>query len=145
MEHIRRTERLAVISQILLTNPNRLYNLNEFGQMLNAAKSSISEDIELLAEACEKYGVGAVETIPGAAGGVRYRPRVSKERAVQIVSSVAKKLSEPGRLLPGSFLYSSDVASDPEITRQLASASCEAERQRPQKSSPSTFFGTSAP
>ncbi len=121
MEHIRRTERLAVISQILLTNPNRLYNLNEFGQMLNAAKSSISEDIELLAEACEKYGVGAVETIPGAAGGVRYRPRVSKEKAAQIVSSVAKKLSEPGRLLPGSFLYSSDVASDPEVTRQLAS------------------------
>ena len=31
------------------------------------------------------------------------------------------------------------------ITRQLASASCEAERHRPQKSRPSTFFGTSAP
>ncbi len=121
MEHIKRTERISVITQMLISTPHKLHNLNEFGALFGAAKSTISEDIDLIAQACRKYDIGEVETLPGAAGGVRYRPFISREKANAIVSEVASILSQPGRLLPGGFLYSSDIASDPYIARRLAS------------------------
>ena len=120
MEHIKRADRIAIIVKLLSDTPNRVHNYSEFCDLFNVAKSTVSEDIEIIVSSFEKYKTGIVETIAGAAGGVRYRPYQSREMQMALISSVAKTLSEPGRLLPGGFLYSSDVASDPQITYDLA-------------------------
>ena len=120
MEHIKRADRIAIIVKLLSDTPNRVHNYSEFCDLFNVAKSTVSEDIEIIVSSFEKYKTGIVETIAGAAGGVRYRPFQSREMQMALISSVAKTLSEPGRLLPGGFLYSSDVASDPQITYDLA-------------------------
>ena len=77
MEKVKRNVRMAVIAQRLTDTPNQIHTLNEFASLFGAAKSTISEDITLLAEAFGQYGGGAIETVPGAAGGVRYRSILS--------------------------------------------------------------------
>lgn len=119
MGHIKRTERLAVLTRILSDSPNQIHNYNEFCTMFDVAKSSVSEDIDILSECFRENGLGQIETITGAAGGVRYRPTVSREDALKAIKNACMILSEPGRLLPGGYLFSSDVAGDPAITCAL--------------------------
>ena len=120
MEHIKRADRIGIIVKLLTDTPNRVHNYSEFCDMFSVAKSTVSEDIEIIISSFGKYKSGIVETIAGAAGGVRYRPYQSRETQREILTKVARMLSEPGRLLPGGFLYSSDIASDPQITYDLA-------------------------
>ncbi len=120
MEHIKRADRIGVIVQTLMCEPNLVHNYSEFCDLFSVAKSTVSEDIDIIVSSFQKYKSGIVETIAGAAGGVRYRPYMSDETKKEVLSRVAATLSEPGRLLPGGFLYSSDVASDPRITHDLA-------------------------
>ncbi len=120
MEHIKRVDRIGVIAKILTDTPNRIHNYSEFCEKFSVAKSTISEDVEIIVSSFEKYKTGIVETIAGASGGVRYRPYLDVRKCSELIEAVANKLSEPGRLLPGGFLYSSDIASDPLITHDLA-------------------------
>lgn len=119
MEHIKRNERLTVLAQILMSAPNSIHNYSEFCNLFSTAKSTVSEDIDLLAEAFAHFDKGMIETIAGAAGGVRYRPVVSGANVRTTLESVCARLSESGRLLPGGYLYTSDIASDPVITESL--------------------------
>lgn len=119
MGHIKRTERLAVLCRLLSDNPNKIHNYNRFCELFDVAKSSVSEDIDILAECFRENGLGQIDTLTGAAGGVRYRPVVSPKSAHDTIKKVCGILSEPGRLLPGGYLFSSDVAGDPEITAAL--------------------------
>ena len=80
MEKVKRNVRMAIIAQRLTDTPNQIHTLSEFASLFGAAKSTISEDITLLAEAFGQYGGGAIETVPGAAGGVRYRAILSREQ-----------------------------------------------------------------
>ena len=120
MEHIKRADRIGVMAKILTDTPNRVHNYSEFCELFSVAKSTVSEDIEIILSSFKKYNTGVIETIAGAAGGVRYRPCQSTETKQAMIQRVAETLSEPGRLLPGGFLYSSDIASDPQITYDLA-------------------------
>ena len=119
MEHLKRSERLVLMTRILTNTPNIVHNFAEFCEMFDVAKSTVSEDVDLIAGAMKLSGKGVVETISGAAGGVMYRSCYSKDEAARILSEIAKILSMPGRLLPGGFLYTSDVVSDPKYTRQM--------------------------
>lgn len=112
MEKIKRNERLGAMTRILMDTPNRIHTLNEFCEMFGAAKSTISEDIDLVSASFERFDLGRIETMAGAAGGVRYRAIPSPEKALQILENLSEKLSEPGRMLPGGFLYTSDVTAD---------------------------------
>jgi len=87
--------------------------------MFNTAKSTVSEDIEILSGSFAKYDRGQIQTLPGAAGGVRFRGVFSREKTEEILKSVCETLNEGGRLLPGGFLYTSDIASDPSVTSDL--------------------------
>ena len=79
--------------------------------MFGAAKSTISEDIDLVSAGVRTALVWAeIETVAGAAGGVRYRAIPSRERAQKVLEAAGQSVcSEPGRMLPGGFLYTSDV------------------------------------
>ena len=51
MEKVKRNVRMAIIAQRLTDTPNQIHTLSEFASLFGAAKSTISEDITLLAEA----------------------------------------------------------------------------------------------
>lgn len=60
-----------------------------------------------------------METIPGAAGGVLFIPEISYEKAKKYIESLAERLSEQDRLLPGGYVYLSDLLGEPELLRQV--------------------------
>ena len=45
MEKLSRNSRVVIITKILTANPNKIIGLNNFSILLNAAKSTISEEI----------------------------------------------------------------------------------------------------
>ena len=118
MDKIKRNERLSAIARLLTDAPNRIHTLGQFCALFDAAKSTVSEDIDLVSESFRRFDLGKLETVAGAAGGARFRPIVSRERAARALAQLAKRLEEPGRMLPGGFLYTSDVTSEPD-TAQL--------------------------
>ena len=119
MEHIKRTERLSVIAYLLTSTPNRVHNYAEFCEKFSVAKSTVSEDIDLISDAFRKHRIGMVETISGAAGGVRFLPLQDKDSMLERLRALAQTLSQPGRLLPGDYLYDSDMASNAFVTVEL--------------------------
>ena len=119
MEKAKRNERIAVMAHALITSPNQIVSYGKFCDLFGAAKSTISEDVSILEETLHKYGLGELSTVAGAAGGVRYRPILARKQALTFVTALAQSLSTKERVLPGGFLYLSDVLSDPALCRQM--------------------------
>lgn len=111
---MRRSERIALISKILSENPNKILSLKNFGNLLGAAKSSISEDVNIIREALAKVGQGDITTIPGAAGGVRYRSKWSPDTKKRFLEGLCDILKDKNRIIPGGFVYMTDVVFSPE-------------------------------
>jgi len=119
MEHIRRNERLAAMTRILVGAPNKIFSLAHFCDAFGAAKSTVSEDLDILRATLERFVLGALETILGAAGGVRFRPVVPRETAYAEVKALCGRLGEPGRVLPGDLLYLADIIADPAVVGKM--------------------------
>lgn len=130
MERIKRNERLGVIARVLADTPNRIHTLGSFCEMFAAAKSTVSEDIDLVDEALRRFDLGRLETVAGAAGGVRFRPVVSRERARARLMGLCQRLGEPGRMLPGGFLYTSDVTSESDTAQHIGEILAQAYYER---------------
>ena len=71
MQKFSRNSRISIITKILIENPSKIMSLNYFSEILNAAKSTISEDILVIREMFEAMEMGEIESIAGATGGVR--------------------------------------------------------------------------
>ncbi|WP_172199269.1 pur operon repressor [Saccharibacillus qingshengii] len=119
MKKLKRSARLVELTQFLLARPHTLIPLTTFADRYGAAKSSISEDLAIIKEVFEEEGMGELQTLAGAAGGVKYIPRVSEERALGIIDKVCRKLEEPGRILPGGYLYMSDLLGQPHLVNEI--------------------------
>ena len=119
MDRIRRNERMSVMMKVLSSAPNRIFTLNSFCDLFGSAKSTMSEDVDLLRDVCSTFDLGTVETVTGAAGGVRYRPAVSRKKARETIQELCGKLSGTERVLPGGFLYYSDILSTPDIVNRM--------------------------
>jgi len=104
---------MVVMAYHLLNAPQRLFSLGTFVEMLAAAKSTISEDLGFMRQAFERFHLGKVETLAGAAGGVRYLPVHGRDQVRALVEDLCQRLRDPTRLLPGGFLYTSDLTSTP--------------------------------
>ena len=109
MEKLRRVERVAALTKLLTDMPGHLFSLSSFSQMFGAAKSTLSEDMVTIRQALAELGIGNLETVPGAAGGVRYLPNYTEERVQVVLEELAVKLAEAQRLIPGGFLYMTDL------------------------------------
>ena len=79
MEKLSRNNRVVAITKILIETPNKVIGLNRFSELLNAAKSTISEDIVIVREVLEKLEMGSIETISGAAGGIKFIPAMGQK------------------------------------------------------------------
>jgi len=116
---LKRSERLILTSKILSENPNKVISLNVFSDKFNAAKSSISEDIDIIKNAYNMAGDGELVTIPGAAGGVRYRVRKSREEIIGFLEELASILGDENRIIPGGYVYMTDVMFSPEYSAKI--------------------------
>ena len=119
MDRIRRNERLAAMTRILVESPNKIFTLGTFCEMFGSAKSTLSEDIDILRGVFTQFRLGQLDTVTGAAGGVRYRPVLTAEDAYRSVKELAQTLSAPGRVLPGGFLYMADIVSQPDLVERM--------------------------
>lgn len=109
----KRTERIGAIVKILSDNPNKIYTLSYFTNQFNAAKSTISEDLLVVKSVFEKLHLGKVITISGAAGGVKYIPKTSKQENAEFLMELCNRIKDEGRILSGGFLYLIDLIYDP--------------------------------
>lgn len=119
MDKMKRAERMVAAMQILMSKPNMLIPLTVLAERFGAAKSTISEDLLALKESLQCTGQGRLETVSGAAGGVRYIPEISQQEKDLFLKDLAERLSVKERILPGSFLYMTDLLYNPTILRPL--------------------------
>ena len=108
-----------MISNYLINHPYELTSLNTFAEKYDSAKSSISEDIVIIKRAFEEMEIGNIETITGAGGGVIFTPSISDQESKEIVEDLCKQLSESNRILPGGYIYLSDLLSNPKILNRI--------------------------
>lgn len=119
MDKLQRNERIIALLRTMCDSPGKVFNLGSFAEMFGTAKSSMSEDIDIIRCSLEKFGMGTIETISGASGGVRYVPLLSKEKTACSINSLCAELSRKERILPGGYLYMLDIIYNPEIIAEI--------------------------
>lgn len=119
MDKIRRVERIAALTKLLSDAPQVLFPLNEFCEFFSIAKSTLSEDLTVVRKGLAHYGLGRIETVSGAAGGVRFIPERKGDRAKDVLFSVEEILKNPNRIIPGGFIYVSDILYDWSLANAL--------------------------
>lgn len=115
MGRAKRIERVVALSKLLADHPYRLFSFAHFCKMFDVAKSTLSEDVLAVKSGLEMYGLGKVETMSGAAGGVRFIPSHPTADDNSFLQELAAKLSSPDRILPGGMLYTTDLLCQPEV------------------------------
>lgn len=120
MSKMKRNERVGAIVKILCDSPNQVYPLGYFTKIFQAAKSTISEDVVVVKQIIKRLSCGYVETISGAAGGVRYVPGVSTEDKESLLSELCTAIGEPKRKIPGGFVYIADLLYNPKYLKRAA-------------------------
>ena len=113
-------ERICAITAILREHPNEIYPLSYFAELFGAAKSTLSEDISVIKETLPKMGLGEIEVILGANGGVKYVPTISTEKKNEMKQFLSEKRSDPSRILPGGFIYTADIFLSPKYVKMFA-------------------------
>ncbi|BBB90305.1 MAG TPA: pur operon repressor [Methylomusa anaerophila] len=115
MDKVRKMERVVAMTKFLVDSPHHLFSLSYFSEIFGAAKSTICEDVITIRETLAEFGLGVVETVAGAAGGVRFVPVPSRDATLELLKKLASRLSEPDRIIPGGFLYMSDLLFTPTL------------------------------
>lgn len=110
---VRRSSRLVDMTRYLLENPRRLVSLTYFSDKYGSAKSSLSEDLVIIKQTFEYQGLGTLQTVPGAAGGVKYIPYASDLEMDELLTEICNLLESSDRILPGGYLYMTDILSNP--------------------------------
>ncbi|WEV43943.1 pur operon repressor [Lactobacillus sp. ESL0684] len=110
---MKRSERLVDMTKYLMERPHKLIPLPFFVKRYGAAKSSISEDLAILKHTLASNQDGILETLAGAAGGVRYIPFWGKSHAQEYLRELVELIEDPQRILAGGFVYLSDILCNP--------------------------------
>lgn len=118
----KRSERLVDMTHYLLENPHTLIPLTLFSKKYRSAKSSISEDLAIVKRTFSERGIGILETVPGAAGGVKYIPKMNRKDIKNFIADLIEELNHSKRLLPGGYVYLSDLMGDPKWLRRIGRA-----------------------
>lgn len=119
MKKLKRSARLVEMTEYLLHRPHVLIPLTTFADRYHSAKSSISEDLAIIKEVFEEEGLGDLLTLAGAAGGVKFVPKMSKAKALAIVKDVCIQLEQPERVLPGGYMYMTDLMGRPLLLNEI--------------------------
>lgn len=120
MKKYKRNQRIGALMKLFSERPNYLFSYNYFSELFNAAKSTISEDIVIVKELVEELGYGKIETIAGAAGGAVFIPSMSSEEIENILAGLCIDFSSGNRIIPGGFIYMTDLFNNPQIVSKIA-------------------------
>lgn len=110
---MRRSERLIRVTKQLVTHPGQAVSLSDLTVRLQAAKSSLSEDVAEIRDVFTEDGEGLIQSIAGAAGGVRFLPKLASLDRAKFASRMVSALRDRSRMLAGGFVYMSDLLGDP--------------------------------
>lgn len=116
---MKRSQRLVLMTNHFLEHPREHTQLPHFTKSLNASKSSISEDLDIIHEMFQEAGIGFLERVAGAAGGVKYIPDYAAHHSESIIQTLCQELEDPKRILPGGYLYMSDLLGNPKMVRDI--------------------------
>ena len=119
MEKFKRSERITIITKYLVERPNYLFSLNHFTELLMAAKSTISEDITIIKDTFISMNLGRVETVSGAAGGIKYLPLISEDEKYKFLEALSLELAKPERVVPGGFIYMGDLIGNAQTVKTI--------------------------
>ena len=115
---LKRSERIVVMTEYLLNNPNKLIPLTYFVSKFNQAKSSISEDIHIIKNGFKEENI-EVRTLAGVSGGVIFTPTLVEEDAKVILNEFIDKINDGSRLLAGGYIFMSDIIGNPSLMNKL--------------------------
>src|SRR5699024_1087998 len=73
----------------------------------------------ILKRTFHERGIGLLETIPGAAGGARFTPYMTKDDAKEFVDSLVNAIDDETRVLPGGYVYLSDIFGQPWFLQRI--------------------------
>lgn len=119
MTKAKRLERVVALALELVSRPTHLFSFGKFCDQFDVAKSTLSEDVQAIKNGVALFGLGEVETVAGAAGGVRFVPVCKQAEEKAFLLALAERLMEPERVIPGGFLYMSDLLFEPYIVSRL--------------------------
>ena len=122
MKRIQKTDRIGAISNILTENPNQILTLTYFCELFGCAKSTISEDLDIIKETFKSFDLGTIETVSGAAGGVYYNPLMTRKQIKEFTKDICIRMKEPERIIPGGYLYTNDLLYCPQICSRIGNA-----------------------
>ncbi|PJO45256.1 pur operon repressor, partial [Lysinibacillus xylanilyticus] len=58
-------------------------------------------------------------TGPGAAGGVKYIPKMSEAEVRSVIDDLKAELEHSDRLLPGGYLFMTDLLGNPDLVNRV--------------------------
>ncbi|MCO7176925.1 pur operon repressor [Sporolactobacillus kofuensis] len=116
---LKRSSRLVDMTEYLLRHPHQVIPLSYFSERYASAKSSISEDLTIIKENFETQEIGRLQTQAGATGGVCYMPSMGRTEAAQLLSDLREQMTQEDRLLPGGYLYMTDILGKPEYINAI--------------------------
>lgn len=116
---VKRSERLVNMVIFFLQNPNTITPLNYFSDKFQAAKSSVSEDLTIIKHTFEENNMGSLITYAGARGGVQYQPYYEDNQLEKEILALKNEINGSQRLLPGGYIYTSDLLSDPKWLKRI--------------------------
>ena len=122
MGKVNKNKRIGIITKILTENPNTLFTLNYFAEILNSAKSTLSEDIDIIQEIFNEYDLGCIESVSGASGGILYKPKMNKEQIIQVSNEICNLLKDKNRIILGGYLYMNDIFYNPSMAYKIGVA-----------------------
>ncbi len=114
-----RSERLLFLTKLFLENPGQQFNIKYIQSYFDLAKSTISEDVDLIDAFLQSREFGKVESISGASGGFKYQFTMPEEEEADFVGSLAEELMKESRIMPGGFLNTTDIIFDPYYAEQM--------------------------
>lgn len=120
MKKFKRNERIGALMKMFSERPNHIFSYNYFSDIFNSAKSTISEDIVIVKKIVEEFNYGEIKTIAGAAGGVVFTPKIKKDEVAKIQKELCNVFSDEKRIIPGGFIYMTDVFNNPYYVQNIA-------------------------
>lgn len=111
-----------MITKTLVENPKKtIFTLNHFAERLNCAKSTLSEDMDVIEDVFKKnFSLGEINSIPGAAGGIYYNPKLTDSQIEDICEELCERIKDKSRIIPGGYLYMNDIFYDPNVLQKIA-------------------------
>ncbi|QUI20836.1 pur operon repressor [Vallitalea pronyensis] len=117
---ISKTDRIAVITKTLVENPKSIFTLNHFAEKLDCAKSTLSEDMDVIEDVFRRFHLGEIHSVPGAAGGIYYNPKLTDSQIEAICEELCQRIKDKSRIIPGGYLYMNDIFYDPNVLQKIA-------------------------